>query len=375
MPWREVTTMSSRKEFVVLASQEGANIRELCRRFAITPRTGYKWLERYRKGGDGDLGDRSRRPQRSPTRTGGAIEDAVLTERRAHPAWGARKLHARLVGQIADLPSPSTVGAILQRAGAIDPKESTKHRAFQRFEHAHPNQLWQTDFKGHVPLARGRCHPLTVLDDHSRYALGLAACADETGATVQTQFTTIFRRYGLPERILFDNGAPWGGSGDDRNTALTVWLLRLGIALSHGRPYHPQTQGKDERFHRTLMDELLGDRCYLDLLGCQAAFDTWRAEYNHDRPHQALDYAVPSSRYTVSPRSLPTTLPPITYDPALQVRRVQGKGEISFQNREFLVGRAFHGHPVGLCPSSTDGRWEVYFCQHLVTTIDFRASA
>jgi transposase InsO family protein len=374
MPWQEMTRMSSRKEFVVLASQEGANIRELCRRYEITPRTGYKWLERYRRDGEVGLTDHSRRPHRSPRRTAGAIEAAVLSERHAHPAWGARKLHARLIGTIVALPSASTVAAILQRAGAIDPAESAKHRPFQRFEHAHPNQLWQTDFKGHVPLARGRCHPLTVLDDHSRYALGVAACADETGATVQTQFTTIFRRYGLPERILFDNGAPWGGHGDDRYTALTVWLLRLGIALSHGRPYHPQTQGKDERFHRTLMDELLGNRCYLDLPSCQAAFDTWRAEYNHDRPHQALAYAVPASHYAVSPRSLPASLPPITYGPSCQVRRVQGKGEISFQGRDFLVGRAFHGHPVGLRPTDTDGRWEVYFCQQIVTTIDCRTN-
>ena len=375
MPWQEVTAMSSRKDFVVGANQEGANIRQLCKDFQITPRTGYKWLDRYRTLGDVGLADRSRRPQRSPRRTPLLIEEAVLTLRREHPAWGARKLHACLVDKVADLPGASTLEAILQRAGAVDPREASKHRAFQRFEHAHPNQLWQADFKGHVPLASGRCHPLTVLDDHSRYSLGVAACADETTETVQTHFTAFFRAYGLPERILLDNGAPWGGDSDSRYTVLTAWLLRLDIAVSHGRPYHPQTQGKDERFNRTLLDELLGDRCYLDLVGCQAAFDAWRTMYNHQRPHQALDYAVPASRYTVSPRSMPSTLPPITYDTPFQVRRVQGKGEISFQSRTFVIGRAFRGQPVGLRPTSPDGHWDVYFCQELIKTIDLRATS
>jgi transposase InsO family protein len=372
MPWQEVSTMSLRQEFVTLARHEGANVRELCRRFAISPRTGYKWLGRYAGDGEAGLVDRSRRPQHSPDRTPAGVEERIVALREEHPAWGARKLHAILDGKVVGLPTPSTITAILRRRGLVDPTEALKHRAWQRFEHPEPNHLWQADFKGHVPLQRGRCHPLTVLDDHSRFSLGLDACLDETAATVQPHFTRIFRRYGLPVRLLLDNGAPWGGVPTSPYTALTAWFLRLGITVCHGRPYHPQTQGKEERFHRTLVAEVLGDRCYLNLPTSQIAFDRWRRTYNHERPHQALDYAVPASRYRASSRSFPDPLPPIEYAPDLQVRMVQGKGEISFQRREFAIGEAFRGHPVGLRPTRTDGQWEVYFCQQLITTIDFR---
>ena len=141
---------------------------------------------------------------------------------------------------------------MLRRHGLLDPAESGTHRAFVRFERPDPNDLWQMDFKGHFPAGQGRCHPLTVLDDHSRYALGLEACAGETLATVREQVTRLFRRYGLPKAILTDNGSPWGTCGGTGPSGFEVWLMRLGVRLLHGRPYHPQTQGKDERFHRTL---------------------------------------------------------------------------------------------------------------------------
>ena len=236
-------------------------MRELCRRFGISPTTGYKWLERFRVGGEAGLSDRPRRPQHSPGRTGSEIEEMVLKVRDTHPAWGGRKLRAWLSARGHELlPSPSTITAILRRHGRIDPSEGAKHRAWQRFEHLEPNQLWQMDFKGHFAMLEGRCHPLTVLDDHSRFSLGLEACGDERTQTVQQRLTRIFRRYGLPERMVMDNGAPWGHDADHHHTPLTVWLLRLGISVSHGRPYHPQTQGKDERFHRTLKAEVFAWR-------------------------------------------------------------------------------------------------------------------
>src|SRR5262249_318454 len=163
-------------------------------------------------------------------------------------------------------PSVSTVTAILGRHGRIDAAESVKRQAFERFERAAPNELWQMDYKGHFTLAQGRCHPLTVIDDHSRYALGLRACRDESQPTGKGEVGGIFRRYGLPERMLMDNGPPWGAGGAGQgHTRLGVWLLELGIAVSHGRPYHPQTQGKDERFHRTLKAEAIGRRQFADL--------------------------------------------------------------------------------------------------------------
>ncbi len=375
MPWQEVSTMSLRREFVVLAQHEMVNMRLLCRRFGISPKTGYKWVRRFGEAGGLGLVDRSRRPRHSPHRTRPALEAAVLALRAVHRAWGGRKLQHRLqtLGHEA-VPSPSTITAILRRHGRLDPAEAAKHTPWQRFEHEAPNRLWQMDFKGHLPLTRGgRCHPLTVLDDHSRYALCLQACANEQGLTVHGALTATFRRYGLPDGVLADNGPPWGADGGHAYTVLGVWLLRLGIQVRHGRPAHPQTQGKEERFHRTLNVEVLKGHVFHDLRHCQQAFDAWRPVYNSQRPHESLQMATPASRYTPSARPFPEHVPPIEYGPADCVRKVQNKGEIYYRGRVFQIGKAFHGYPVALRPSLLDGLMEVYFCQQRITHIDLRA--
>ena len=376
MPWKHVTPMSQRKEFVSLAMVDGVNISQLCRRFEISRKTGYKWLARVRAEGETGLADRSRRPRRSPRTTPRGLEEAVLQVREVHPAWGGRKLRVRLQAQgWTQVPAASTITAILHRHGLIDPEESAKHQAWQRFEAPAPNDLWQMDFKGHFELAPGRCHPLTVLDDHSRYALGLEACADERRDTVQQRLTAIFRRYGLPRKMLMDNGPPWGAEGQADYTTLTVWLLRLGVRVSHSRPYHPQTMGKDERFHRTLKAELLQYCQGLALVQCQPRFDAWRLTYNLERPHEALGMAVPASRYRESPRSFPERIPAIEYGPGDVVRKVYETGRISFHNRFFRLGKAFRGEAVALRPTVTDGLWEVYFGQHRIARINLREPA
>jgi len=371
MPWKEISIMSSRKEFVSLAKQEGANIRALCRQFGISPKTGYKLINRYTALGDTGLVVRSRQPKTSPRRTSTTLETAVLTLRDQHPAWGGRKLAARLqaLGQ-ANIPSPSTITEILRRHNRLNPQESAQHKAWQRFEHPLPNDLWQMDFKGHVAMRDGRCHPLTVLDDHSRYAVCLHACLNEQTATVQAALTDTFRRYGLPWRMTMDNGAPWGDDGVNPYTPLTLWLLRLGIKISHSRPYHPQTQGKDERFHRTLKAEVLAHETFVDQSAAQHRFDIWRDSYNLERPHQAIGLQPPISRYQPSNRLFPEALPPIEYSPDDHVRKVQHKGEFSFQGRTWKVSKAFHGYPVGLRPGPQDGCFDVYFCQHKIALIN-----
>ena len=372
MPWKESTAMSQRREFVQLAMTEDVNMRCMCRRFDISTKTGYKWLNRYGKGGESALQDRSRRPHHSPYRTTPSMEQVVLTVREAHPAWGGRKIRTWLKGKgYQPLPSPSTITAILHRHGAIDPVESSKHMPWQRFEAPMPNALWQMDFKGHFPLLnRLRCHPLTVVDDHSRYALGLDACAGETREIVQPHLTRLFHTYGLPHRILCDNGQPWGTRDEYRYTKLSVWLIRLGIAVSHSRVCHPETLGKDERFHRTLRTELIRTKTFTNLEDCQRHFDQWRMLYNFERPHEALDMEVPASRYLPSPCEFPDPLPPIQYDSTDIVRKVQGKGEIFFHGRVFQICRAFAGYPVAFRPTSTDGLFNVFFCTQQISTIN-----
>lgn len=372
MPWKQESVMSLREEFVRLASDSQANLALLCRRFGVSRKTGYKWLARFRA--HQSLDDRSRRPAHCPGQTRPELERQVVQLRQAHPAWGARKIHARLraLGQ-SDLPAPSTITDILRRHGLIDPQEALKHVPWIRFEHPHPNDLWQMDFKGQFPLVRGGvCFPLTVLDDHSRFALALRACGDQKAATVQEQLTGVFRRYGLPCRIITDNGSPWGCDAEHRYTFFSAWLIRLGIAVSHGRPYHPQTQGKDERFHRTLDVELLAGRSFPDPGQAQAGFDAWREVYNLERPHEALGMAVPASRYRPSARPFPESLPAIEYGPGETVRRITTDGYLHYQSRRFKLPQAFQGHPVALRPTTEDGQMAVYFCHQQIAQIDLR---
>lgn len=373
MPWMTKDTVTLRLEFVSLARAPGANIAELCRRFGISRKSAYKWLARAR--GAADLGaalvDRSRRPQRSPRRTKVALEERLAALRAEHPAWGPRKLRRRLEDLgVAELPAPSTVGAILRRRGLIDPAQAQQHCAHVRFERAVPNELWQMDFKGHFALSRGgRCHPLTLLDDHSRYLLGLQACAREDQPTVRAQLDALFGRYGLPESLLCDNAPPWSGPGGEW-TALAVWLVRLGIRVLHGRPYHPQTQGKEERFHRTLVAEVLVRTDLRDLFHSQQVFDRWRPIYNHERPHEALALATPASRYAPSTRALPPRLPTIEYAPGDLVRTVKAKGTITWRNRTYYLGQGLGRQPIALRPTATDGLYEVFFCHQRLGWID-----
>ena len=369
MPWKKVSIMDQRREFVELAMQDGANRSELCRRFGVHRDTGYKWLGRWTSGEE--LADRSRRPHSSPERTEASIEERILAVRDAHPAWGARKIARCLEDDGVACPAHSTVHAILQRHGRITPPPGGA-AAHLRFEMPEPNQLWQMDFKGHVPLSDGgRCHPLTVVDDHSRYNLCLAACADEQRNTVQNRLELTFRRYGLPEAFFVDNGNPWGGSGDQRWTQLTVWLLKLGVTVLHSRPYHPQSRGKNERFHRTLKDEVFALRRFRNLAEVQCAFDAWREVYNLKRPHQALGQDVPVSRFRPSSRAMPDRLPEAEYGEHETVRSVPTtKDYISFKARHWIVPRAFRGERVAIRPLDTDGRYGVFFAAHQIATID-----
>ena len=374
MPWKEVSLMSQRKELVMLSNQPGINKSELCRRYGISRKTGHKWVQRYHAQGEAGLQDQPRTPHHTPDKTAEDLEQLIVALR-DQCGWGGRKLHRRLCDLgYREVPHPSTITSILKRHGRIFPLAADGRHVWQRFEHAVPNQLWQMDFKGHFAMQDGRCHPLTVLDDHSRFALSVQACANEQGQTVRAILTQVFQRYGLPERMTMDNGPPWGSDRVHVHTPLTVWLLRLGIGVSHSRPYHPQTQGKDERFHRPLNQELLCRHTFQHLAHCQAHFDRWRYRYNFERPHEALQMNVPASRYRPSPRSLPAPLPPIEYAANSVVRKVQEKGHIHFQGRVFSISKAFKGYPVALQPMPIEGMFAVYFCTHKVTEIDIRTS-
>jgi transposase InsO family protein len=364
--------MDERREFVRLAMQEGANRQELCRRFKISRTVGYKWLGRF--AADGELADRSRRPHRTPLRTEAATEERVLALRDAHPAWGARKIAWQLEQAGGQAPAVSTVHEILRRHGRIQ-AHSGGSGPYQRFEKPEPNLLWQMDFKGWVRLINGaRCHPLTVVDDHSRYAVCLTACADQQRTTVHAALERTFRRYGLPDAMYVDNGNPWSDWSGQRWTKLSVWLLKLGIGLVHSRPYHPQGRGKNERFHRTLNAEVLDLRRFRDFDEAQRAFDIWRQIYNLDRPHQSLNMNVPASRYRASQRAMPDRLPEVQYDEHEIVRTVPASGWLRFRGRRWRVPEAFRGERVAIRPRGPDGQYAVCFASHQIATIDLTAA-
>lgn len=370
MPWDARDTMSLRTEFVLFASQDGANIRALCRHYGISPATGYKWLHRWLDEGAPGLLDRPRIPRHSPGRSPDNTTDLLRMAHAAHERWGARKIKRWLEDRGHPMPACSTVHNLMARHGLL-PGTVPGIPATGRFEHAAPNSLWQMDFKGHFPFGGGRCHPLTLLDDHSRFSLCLAHCTDERRDTVQAQLAVVFARYGLPDRMTMDNGAPWGDTTGTW-TALELWLMRLGIRVGHSRPYHPQTQGKLERFHRSLKAELLQGKWFTDGSELQRAFDHWRTVYNLERPHEALDMAVPASRYQPSSRQYSGTTAPPEYDDDVLVRKVDISGKLSVKGISLSAGKAFRGERVGLRETQEEGFYEVWWYSTKVGVIDLK---
>lgn len=373
MPWKEASAMTLRREFVALARGQDGSVAQLCQRFGISRTTGYKWLGREAAGEP--LADRSRRPYRSPRQTDEAMQARVVALREQFPSWGGRKLAKVLAREGFEPPAPSTITHILRRHGLLWRPTEAVVKPWQRFEHAAPNDLWQMDFKGSVPIGSTRCDPLTVLDDHSRFNLVLANNADMKGETVRRILTTAFRRYGLPLRMNMDNGTPWGvGYGPARHlSTLSVWLVELGIHLSFSRPFHPQTNGKDERFHRSLDVEVLRGRAFRDLTELGMALDHWREIYNHIRPHQGIGMATPAERYRLSPRAFPVRIETFDYGPDDILMRIDQRGRTKLQGHFLTVSSALKTQIVAARPvQAHDGLYDLYFRHHWLDTVNLR---
>ena len=318
----------------------------------------------------------SRRPKkRHRNQTDQKTEDAILSLKGKYNYWGARKLRNLLKDdqKIQSIPAKSTVHNILKRHDLVGLDSPDPPGPMKRFERKEPNDLWQMDYKGHFDIGNGsRCHPLTVCDDHCRYNLILAACSNQQTLTVQRHLRDAFERYGLPRQILCDNGSPWG-SVQNQLTPLNLWLIQVGVDMIHGRPWHPQTQGKEERFHRTLKHELLSRTSHWkNLKNCQYLFDIWRQQYNHIRSHESIDDKRPADVYRASHRNYPSHLKaPIEYylDDDV-IKKVKGKGEITFKNQTFYMGLGFASKHIALRKIG-DVQWQVFFCWKSLGYIDF----
>lgn len=371
MPWEKKTVEKSRIEFVSEVMRGEDSISELCRKYGITRKTGYKWLERFQNGES--LDDKSHAPFHTPHKTPKVMEDIILQLRDTHPSWGGRKLKRRLENLgYKELPAASTICDILKRTDRIDPEESEKHTPFIRFEYPNPNDLWQMDYKGYFNMLDGnRCNPLTITDDHSRFNLCLDAKENQNTEVTKSSLERVFSEYGLPEKILCDNGPPWGDSKGGY-TLLEMWFMQLGILPVHGRPYHPQTQGKEERFHKTMIDEILQYTVIRDINHAREVFEPWRYEYNYERPHGALDLDTPSKHYCVSKRVyIPQIIKEPEYNSGINLRKINCKGYLSIRRKRYYFSETFIGKTIEL-KEREDHLTDVLYGNFNVAIIDLR---
>lgn len=364
MSWETKTVMETREQFVAEVMEARETVSALCRKYGVSRKTGYKWLNRAAEGLQ--LCDQSRRPHQQPSKTAGEIEQKIIQMRLDHPAWGGKKIHAVLESAgVEGLPSDKTCCNIIKRNGLIDPAEAAKHTAFQRFEKHHCNEMWQTDFKGDFLLGNGvRCYPLTILDDHSRFSIRIEPKDSATG--VKESFIAAFKEYGLPNSVLSDNGSQFAGAHRGLST-FERFLMDLDICPIHGKPIHPQTQGKIERFHRSLKKEALGVTP-ANLAEAKARLENWRWVYNELRPHEALKMKTPSSVYKPSTREyyIPK---PYVYDSGAKLIKVNNWGYLRFGPIRLFLSEAMADTQVEIRFDEND-TFSIIYRNYTIASVD-----
>ncbi len=368
MPWQHRDLMNQRMEFA-LRALETENFRALCREYGISPRVGYKWRDRLLEEGMWRLSEKSRRPKTTP----GALSEEevcrIVALRVRHQHWGARKLQEIYRRAHGEAPSESSFKRVMERAGLVEKRRRRKASQGGKIgddrRAGAPNEVWSIDFKGWWHDAQGRCEPLTVRDEWSRYLLEVRALENARIDTVRTCFERLFERYGLPQAIRSDNGVPFSSSRSLLGLSkLSAWWVALGIDLLRGRPAHPQDNGGHERMHKDIAREVEGTP-YADR---QAALDVWKKEFNEERPHEALGMKMPSEVYSASARKWEGTPDQLDYE-GLMSRRVKGTGHICFESQQIFLSTALHGWNVGLKPLG-NGSLEVYFAKLLLGHLD-----
>lgn len=375
MAWYERTVEEMREEFARRVLAQERSKAALCREYGISRPTGDKWLERFQTGDS--MSDRSRAPKTVPGRTAPEMEAVIVALRREHPAIGATKLRKMLENEgYTDLPCARTFNNILHRHGLIEREASQAATPHQRFEKSVPNEMWQADFKGHFAMKNGyRCHPLNILDDHSRFNLCVEALRGETFEDVKPVVERLFREYGIPFSFLCDNGNPWGTSQSLGYTRFEVWLMELGILTLHGRIRHPQTQGKEERFNGSLTKECLKYHEILDLRHAQQVFDEYRSFYNEVRPHFSLNLDVPEKHYHASSRSMPEQIEEWEYGPEYKLCKVRETGYFNYKGQGYFLSEAFAGKHIAVRESHLPGQITLVFRQFKVGRIDLDSRA
>lgn len=364
MPWQQADPVNERLKFVVAAQDGPFSITELCRRFGISRKTGYKLLARYESDGPEGMRDRSRAPASHPNRTSVEFEAAVLRVRKVHATWGSKKILAILARDHApgELPARSTVDQILKRAGLVVPRRKRARRqpsAPPTVKAEAANDVWTIDYKGWFRVGDGtRCDPLTINDAYSRISLECRAMVSPKLGDVKRRLEATFWEYGLPTYLLSDNGPPFASQGLGHLSRLGVWLLRLGVQPVFIEPGHPEQDGRYERFHETLKAETANPP-RSSIRAQQVAFQSFQREYNEERPHEALDMRVPADLYVTSTRSMPTSIADHEYADGIEPRHVRRDGAMKWAGGLVFVGEAMAHELVGLERIDED-RWHVH---------------
>ena len=378
MAWKQTCVMSERIKMMVAYQEEELGVSELSRQYGVSRKTAYKWIERYEQGGWTALEDRSRAAHHHPNAVAPEVEAELLRLKAKRSLWGAPKLRRKLEQALGPdrCPAESTVSAMLRRHG-LSRVMRRRWRAVpseQPLGHCHEaNAVWSADFKGWFRTGDGnKCTPLTISDGYSRHLLTCQGLGGSTGwLTVQPLFVATFRRYGMPRAMRTDNGAPFATRGLAGLSALSVWWLRLGIELERIEPGCPQQNGRHERMHRTLQENVVNPP-QPDLRRQQKSMDGFQYEYNHERPHEALGQRTPAEFYQPSPREYPERLPaPRDYPDEWQKRKVRPNGRIKWKGRSVTISRALIGHYIGL-QESGDGQWALHFENLLLGHYDER---
>ena len=376
MPWKQTHPMDQRAQFVTLHQEGLYSMTELCQRFAVSRKTGYKWLNRYQQEGLSGLQDQSRAPHVCQQQMPPDVQQALLDARRAHPTWGPRKLLPYLKQRQPDLelPAASSVGDLLEKHGLIQNRRRRprhQHPGSSPLSADAPNVLWSTDFKGQFKTGDGEyCFPLTVTDNYSRFLLCCHGLPSVQQEGVFPVFRHLFQEFGLPDAIRTDNGNPFATQAIYGLSSLNVWWIKLGIAHQRIRPGQPQENGRHERMHRTLKAETTRPP-QKDHATQQIRFDAFRHEFNEERPHEALGQRTPSSIYVASCRPLPAVLPAPVYAGHLQVRRVSQAGTFRFHHRQPFLSHALAQEEIAL-EEVADGLWSIYFYNVLLARLDER---
>jgi transposase InsO family protein len=370
MPWKVQPVSDIRFALCHAVRSAGLSVSHAAREFGVSRKTAHKWLKPFDASPHpraADLADRSRKPRRSPARTCDAVEAAALLLRDRYN-WGPRKIHFHLAARALPTPSVRTLAAVLTRHGRVRPPTPPPPPA-QRFERPRPNQLWQLDFKGAVEVDRKKLMPLSILDDHSRYLLAFKPCPDVTMNTAWAVLWDVFAAAGLPDQILCDNA--FAAMGTQRPAGISRFesrLARLGIGVSHGRPYHPQTQGKVERMHRSSVRELFDFNARRDNpLDFAADCESWRDTYNALRPHQAIGDLPPAARWRPSQTPRPRLLPEPDYPRGATLRTVCDAGKISVRSYRILCGRGIAGEKVRV--EERDHEIAVFYCSKEIRSV------